>query len=656
MEKYLHLFRDETLEYLEKLNDLLDRLNRQSEPHSAFREMFRLAHSIKGMAASLGLQKTANLAHRLEDLFSLLKNTPSPELPVTLIREAFSLLEKCAREGEENFPESQIDTVMDKLEQVLQQYSAVDVSEDGVQDSSLLTETPLVDELAEISDEEIADIHKETTRKIEGTIQLVPETRLPSARWMIILRELEKYGQIEFTDPDQERIRRGEAGMMLRLVLNTDRSLSEITQAVKRLTDVQQVSLRESVVSESSPETETFDQLMPTTIRVELEAVDRYFQLAQALFMQVQRIRNAVLQWAGSRLSMEEEILLRDTETLARQLYLNLIQLRMLPLSVLVNPLKRMVENLAPRLGKKARLITRGEELTLDKAILEQMLDCFIHMVRNSLDHGIETPEIRRQRGKPETGYISIHAQQEGEWLQITVLDDGQGMDLEKIAQVALERGVVTEKALRKMNAEEIAMLVTMPGFSTASEVTDLSGRGVGMDVVRHRVESLGGTMRIETRRGRGTKIVLRLPSRLAILDTMIIRYRQYHLALPLERIVRIESFNHDRLHYRERQPMWYIDEMIAPLVTIDQVLGEHEPLRPEQCLILTLFFEEGIYALGVPRILGEYRSVVQRLELPLSRLPLFSGITVSPDLEVIPLLDTEYLGRIILQTRKTVA
>ena len=646
MEKYLRLFRDEALEYLARLHQLLQTVLEAEDPTHTLREMFRLAHSIKGMAASLGLEHTADLAHQLEDVFATLRSHPDLTPPLPPLRLALDLLERYVRGGETAVSEEERTAVQNQLKRLFETVSKTGAPP-SVEPASGPLDTALPPE-AESYDSTSADAEAPAAHTVEGQIQLESEVRLPAARWMVILRELEKYGSIEKTDPDRSEIQKGKAGTSLRVVLRSEHPPEKIARHITSLTDVRKAAFKHGTPATAPPALPTTDSLLPASIRVDLDAVDRYFQLAQAMFMQVQRIRNAALQWAGNRLHMEDEILLRDTETLARQLYLHLMNLRMLPLAILLNPLKRMVETLAPQMGKKAKLVTRGEDLTLDKAILEQMMDCFVHMVRNSLDHGLETPEERRRAHKPETGYISIHARQEGEWLQITVLDDGRGMDLERITQIAIEKGLVTPEIVRKMSPEEIVMLVTVPGFSTATEVTDISGRGVGMDVVRHRVEALGGTIRIETRRGRGTRIVLRLPSRLAIMDTLIVRYRKYHLALPMERIVRIESFSRDRMHYREQVPMWYIDEMIAPLVTIDRILGEPGRLRFESCYVMTIYHEQGIYALGVPHIVGEHRSVVQRLELPLSRLPLYSGITVSPDLEVIPLLDTEYLGRIL--------
>jgi two-component system chemotaxis sensor kinase CheA len=628
-EKYFRMFLEETGEYLREMYETVGRLAEAPTPE-AWSELFRRAHSIKGMAASLGLGAVQQLAHAMEDFLTWVQRQPNPSTQVGLLVEGLECLDGLLRRppSELQNPDATVQGLIERLRAVPTVASeAASVVEPA--GASVVSPAPAPP----------ADVAKTGGNRWEGHVTLVEGALLPAARWAVVLRTLQRLGSVVETRPTAEEIAQGKVGRRLSFVLDSEAEAAAVEAALRGIPDVEAVEVRRPM-TETPAEAPSVD-VLPATIRVRLSEVDRLFDLARAVFMQVQRLRGSL-----TTASLEDEALLRDSEVLARQLYLGLLDLRMLPLEVLIEPLRRMADSLARQMGKRVRLITRGEDLTLDKAVLEHLMDPFVHMVRNSVDHGIEPPAERRAKGKPEEGYISIHAQQRGEWMQVTVLDDGRGMDVERIAQTALERGIVTPDQLRRMSVEEICMLVTIPGFSTATTVTEVSGRGVGMDVVRHRVEALGGTLRIETRRDRGTRITLRIPARLSILDTLIVGHGRYRLAIPMDRVRRAAPYRREAIHYRQEVPVVYQDGLIAPVLFMDQVLGEGTGQPRHRYYMLTIQYEKGLYVLAVADIRGEHRSVVQRLEPPLSRIPLFSGITVSPALEVIPLLDVEFIGQ----------
>ncbi|GBC85019.1 Chemotaxis protein CheA [bacterium HR11] len=632
-EKYFRMFLEETGEYLREMYETVRRLA-EAPTAEAWSELFRRAHSIKGMAASLGLGAVQQLAHAMEDFLTWVQRRPDAPARLGLLAEGLECLEGLLRK-----PPSELQAPDAAVQAVVERLRAGPTGAPGVGSGDGSAGAPATLSGPSPALSVSTDAAAVDRVRWEGHVTLVEGALLPAARWAVVLRALQRLGSLVESRPAADEIAQGKVGRHLSFVIESDADATAIEAALRQVPDVETVEVRRRA-SEVPVETTSSD-VLPATIRVRLSEVDRLFDLARAVFMQVQRLRGSL-----SVVSLEDEALLRDTETLARQLYLGLLDLRMLPLEVLIEPLRRMAEALARQMGKRVRLVTRGEDLTLDKAVLEHLMDPFIHMVRNSVDHGIEPPAERRAKGKPEEGYISIHAQQRGEWMQVVVLDDGRGMDVERIAQTALERGIVTPDQLRRMSVEEVCMLVTIPGFSTAEAVTEVSGRGVGMDVVRHRVEALGGTLRIETRRDRGTRITLRIPARLSILDTLIVGHGRYRLAIPMDRVRRATPYLREAIHYRQEVPVLYQDGFIAPVLFMDQVLGEGTGQPRHRYYMLTIQYEKGLYVLAVADIQGEHRSVVQRLEPPLSRIPLFSGITVSPALEVIPLLDVEFIGQ----------
>ncbi len=649
LKKYVKLFKEEGEEYLQKMEEDLEGLQDETRRGEILREMFRYAHSLKGMAGSLGFAPIQELAHKLEDFLKDVQEKPFQPAYLECIEEGIEYLRHMIQNAPELSGTEQklVEKFVHKLQSVKQgvtdQAVEVQISETTPPHEH---ELPVMESI-DIPEEALDEVHT----KIQGRVLLGENVTLPAARLMVVYKTLEKLGKIKYANPDFDTIKTGKVGNSFLFEIVSKQSPENIQRELITIPDVEKVEIQ--VVETKHPEGDIVREtgILPTTVRVELEEIDTLFDLASAMFMQIQRIRGTVQEWAKSRLSVEDEILLRDSETIARQLYLHLMNLRMLPVSFLVDPLRRTARMLARSLHKKVKIVTKGEELQIDKAILEYLLDGFIHIIRNSIDHGIEPPDIRVRKGKPPEGYISIHVTQKGEWLIFTILDDGAGMPLDRIVQKALEKGLITPAQLKNMTQEDICMLVTMPGFSTSEKVTQVSGRGVGMDVVRHRVESLGGTLRIETKPDKGTKIVLRVPSRLAILDTFIIRHGPYHLAVPIERVVRVEQYRASRVHLRENVPLWYIGEKLAPIIALERII--HVPIDKalEDRHVLTMEYEEGWFSVIVHEIVSEYRSVVQKLELPLSRIPLFSGITVSPHLEVIPLVDTEFLGRYIHMT-----
>ncbi len=630
-EKYFRMFLEEAGEYLREMYEAVGRLAEAPTPE-AWPELFRRAHSIKGMAASLGLGSVQQLAHAMEDFLTWVQRQPDASARLGPLVEALECLDGLLRRppSELQTPDVAVQAVVERLRSLPtepRESGPVGGSAEGPPSPSVPSPSVSTDETGG------------GRVRWEGHVTLAEGTLLPAARWAVVLRALQRLGSLVETRPTAEEIVRGRVGRHLSFVLESGAEAASVEATLRQIPDVEAVEVRRRVPGPSVEAASS--EVLPATIRVRLSEVDRLFDLARAVFMQVQRLRGSL-----STASLEDETLLRDSEALARQLYLGLLDLRMLPLESSSEPLRRMADALARQMGKRVRLVTRGEDLTLDKAVLEHLMDPFVHMVRNSVDHGIETPAERRAKGKPEEGYISIHAQQQGEWMQVVVLDDGRGMDVERIAQTALERGIVTPDQLRRMSVEEVCMLVTVPGFSTAEAVTEVSGRGVGMDVVRHRVEALGGTLRIETRRDRGTRVTLRIPARLSILDTLIVGHGRYRLAIPMDRVRRATPYLREAIHYRQEVPVLYQDGFIAPVLFMDRVLGEGTGRPRHQYYMLTIQYERGLYVLAVADIRGEHRSVVQRLEPPLSRIPLFSGITVSPALEVIPLLDVEFIGQ----------
>jgi len=341
-----------------------------------------------------------------------------------------------------------------------------------------------------------------------------------------------------------------------------------------------------------------------------------------------------------------------------RELHERVMAIRLLPVSYLFNRFPRMVRDTAAKLGKKVSLEIEGEETELDRTLLEALSDPLTHLIRNAIDHGIEPPEERRQNGKPETGTIKLSAYQSEGRIYIEVSDDGRGIDTERVRQKAIQLGWITENDYP--SEETLYDFIFQPGFSTAQQVSDLSGRGVGMDVVKRNVESLGGSISVQSKRGEGTRLLLRVPLTLAIMDGLGLTVADEHYIVPLTAVVEVlqyGSLKHTALF--DQYEMVNVRGEFIPLVRLRQFVGLSEAESDQDELIVVLEQEDQRIALLIDGIAGQQQVVLKSLEENFVRVPGFAGATILGDGRVALILDVSELirrGRQSAERHATVA
>ncbi len=386
---------------------------------------------------------------------------------------------------------------------------------------------------------------------------------------------------------------------------------------------------------------------MARTIRVDVAKLDELINLVGELVLERNRLQHLSRTFSESQASKEEfeSALLQSTGRLSfitDELQTAGLSTRMVSVEAIFRRFPRMVRDLAGSLGKQVELVIRGEDTELDKTVAEEIADPLIHLLRNSLDHGIERPQTRIEHGKPPKGTVRVEARQEGDNVIIEIADDGAGMDRARLAKKALEKGLITQDQLAAMSPREILDLIFLPGFSMAEQVSDVSGRGVGMDVVRSNMKKLNGTIDLESDLGRRSCVRLRLPLTLAILPVLLVSVDRETYALPLRAVVETIRVNACDLHRANHVDMLQLRDRVLPVCWLQQAVGLPAKSRAEQRLLRVVVLAAGEKRVGlvVDQLVGQEETVIKPISSHLRHIQGLSGATISGDGEVRLILD----------------
>lgn len=658
MDDLFQLFYDEANEMLEGMEQILLSLEERGPDPETVNALFRYAHSFKGNSAAMGFTHLSKFTHGLESAMEVLRKEQRPLTPemTSLLLQAVdvirSLLERTRTEGDVGDPQCEV--ILQQLSQVLQG-------------------APMTPVQAASSTPAAAESENTEPQPVMYCVVYQPAPTLSAEHDPLqLLNELEAYCQIHecrFTHqiPPLDALKPDACYGSWEMVVATAfepailRAILELsaegaTVQIEPLASDSTVATTDTSetaaaivqpVSPSTPSPTTTSSTPPVSvqktesqsIRVATEKIDALFNLvseiviAQSMLSTAQsaetdeRLRNAITQ-------MERHV---------RELHERVMAIRLLPISYLFNRFPRMVRDTANQLSKKVNLVIEGEETELDRTLLEALSDPLTHLIRNAIDHGIETPEERRRAGKPETGMLTLSAYQAEGRIYIEVSDDGRGIDLERVRQKAIQLGWLSEND--QPSRETLLDFIFQPGFSTAQQVSDLSGRGVGMDVVKRNVESLGGTISIQSEQGQGTRLQIKVPLTLAIMDGLGLNVGGEHYLVPLTTVV--EAFQPESLQHSAMFDTYEVVNVrgrFVPLVRLRQFVGL--PPADEGGLIVVLEQDNQQLALQIDSIVGQQQIVIKSLEENFVRVPGFSGATILGDGRVALILDVGELIR----------
>jgi two-component system, chemotaxis family, sensor kinase CheA len=387
-----------------------------------------------------------------------------------------------------------------------------------------------------------------------------------------------------------------------------------------------------------------------TSIRVDVERLEQLLNIVSELVLgrnQLLQVNSEIAELhEGTQLAKSVADASKQIDLMTNELQLVVMKVRMVKIGKVFNRFPRLVRDLSRDMNKQIRLVINGEETELDKTLIEEINDPLVHLVRNSVDHGIESPEVRKQIGKDPVGTITLSAIHEGNDIIISIEDDGNGIDPEVLKEKAVSKGLLTEAKAKEMTVQEAYNLIFLPGFSTAAKVTNVSGRGVGMDVVRTNVAKLRGIISVESVKGKGSKMIVKLPLTLAIISGMVVRAGYEKYVIPLSSVIEVIRENTENISTINGSEVVRVRELVLPLVDIDNLLDqnkEQDKNKDWQYIVLVGVAEKK-FGIKVDELIGQKEIVIKTLGDYLGRIKGIAGSTIMGDGTVVMILDLSEL------------
>ena len=611
LSQYAELFLAESREHLSACNQLLLEWERRPAAPEPVGGIFRAVHTVKGMAATMGYARVADLAHRMENLLDHLRRGGQPPADETLqlLFRATDALEKAidlAVAGRER--DADVAGVAADLDRAMAR-----LAPDKARAEPEFVPPPPTD--------------------VGGggrLIQLVlrPEAQIKGGRAMLIIRKAQSLGAVHGIAPSPAAFEAEDFDGRFAFRLETARTVAEIEAAVRSVGDVERVSVGGGGDDDEEHVTPVESAGGRSRhIRVDLRRLDSLMDLIGELVT----TRGRLNELAAERKDPAIDDVAIQVSRLSADLQAEIIQARMTPVWQVFDRFPRLVRDVARQLDKEVAFRVEGKEIELDRAILDELGDPLVHLLRNAVDHGIEPPAERKKRGKKPEGEIVLSAVRERSSVAISITDDGRGIDRAQVLAKALREGLV-DAHTESLSDDQLLRVLARPGFSTAAQVTNVSGRGVGIDVAMTKIRALGGSIEIRTEPGKGTSFVLRLPVTLAIVRALIAAVGSERYALPLTYVAETAEFGAIAMTTMEGREAMVLRDRVVPLVHLRTLLNVGGDAPPPRRPVIVLEMGERRTGVVVDGMLGQQEIVVKGFEAPQGTLPVFSGATIMGD------------------------
>lgn len=694
LSQYLEIFIDETKEHIQTLNDQVLILEAEPDNIDTVNEIFRAAHSLKGMAGTMGFKRMQRLTHDMENVFSEIRNGK-----LNVNADMIDIVFKCldAIEGYlSNIIETSDEGTEDNEEVIALLNAALESDRGG-------SETAAAEALPEDKNTEnpnasdtgdrrkylsipIADFEKNamSEAKAQGlhvyaaTVYIQESCLLKAARAFLVFKGLENKGEVIKSVPSAQDIEDEKFEFDFSMFIISDRPIDEVKKAIANVSEIEEVLIEEFEIPENVTETESVPKEEPKaenskepkpaktednkkghtkgtskpvvnrSVRVDIEKLDDLMNLVSELII----AKNGLVSVTGAVASQEQSFneQIEYLERITTNLHESVMKVRMVPIESVVNRFPRMIRDLSKKLNKEMELIMTGEDTELDRTVIDEIGDPLMHMLRNAADHGLESTIDRLKLGKPQVGTIRLDAYQDGNNVTIEVTDDGAGVDVEKIKRKAIEKGTITEEQAGYMSEKDAIDLLFQPAFSTAEKISDVSGRGVGLDVVKNKIEGLGGDVEVVSKLGEGTTFIVRLPLTLAIIQALMVDISGEKYALPLNSIVTVEEIMPEDVKYVHTKEVINLRGTVIPLVRLNEVLDiepvdkDEEELLDDNLIVVIVKKGDRQAGLVIDKLLGQQEIVIKPLGKYIRVPKMISGATILGNGEVALIIDSNTL------------
>lgn len=679
---YLDIFVEEAKENLQNLNQSLLQLEINKEDTLLLNRIFRITHTLKGMSATMGFGRMSKLTHAMEDVLEKVKNG-AMVLDDMLINLLFQFLDAL---------EEYLKSIIDSGDEGLNEYSDLIYALRSIDKEAAREKTGLenegIDPAKKIMQMDIyvkniiKKAHEMGMNVYSITVRLDKSCVLKSARAFVVFKTLETYSEIIKSEPGVQDIEDEKFDFAFSVIVVSGEDKDVIIKELYKISEVEKVELdvinKEIDINKETgmPGKDTKDisasnDVMPSkitdsritkTIRVDIERLDTLLNLVGELIIQKTRMEEVY----SDRIHAKDDYF-KHLEKIISNLHDAVMKVRMVPVEVVFNRFPRMVRDLSKKLEKEIELAMSGEDTELDRTVVDEVGEPLVHLIRNSIDHGIEMPERRISLGKPRQGHIELKAYQDGNSVVIEVEDDGQGINLEKVKEKAVKMGAVTAEEMRSATEKQVLELLFLPSMSTTDTVSNLSGRGVGLDAVKTKIESLGGIVEINTKAGMGTRFIIRLPLTLAMIQALLVCIGEERYAIPLSNVKQIVKIRADKIKEVQKREVLLMDETIISVIRLAQVLnvssgnGKHGEggNRDESAAgsatggatgsitgretIIVVNKGEKLYGLAVDKLIGQQEIVIKSVGRYLAGIKTISGATILGDGKVALILDLNY-------------
>lgn len=685
--QYLEIFIDETKEHLQNLNEQLLIIEKEPDNTDTINEIFRAAHSLKGMAGTMGYKRMQKLTHQMENVFSEIRNGKMKVDAnlVDILFQCLDALEEYLDNIQEAADEGTNDNepILKELDAILNGESAKQVEEESKKEENADKPKDGDGDIRKYkefvySDFEIHAIQEAFDKGLKVyaiTVQVDETCLLKAARAFLVFKSLESVGEIIKSQPSVQDIEDEKFDQMFSICIISDNPLDKVIGVIKNVSEIKEAVGEEiskiedikpkeekEVKEDKKAETAASDAKKPEakkpaakpkaggkpvvnrSVRVDIEKLDVLMNLVSELIIAKNGLISTSSDGTGNNSqSFNEQI--EYLERVTTNLHESVMKVRMMPIETVTQKFPRMIRDLSKKLDKKMELVMTGEDTELDRTVIDEIGDPLMHLLRNSADHGLESAEVRAQRGKPEVGTVKLDAYQDGNNVIIEVSDDGNGIDVEAVRNKALEKGSITQEQADAMTDKEVIDLLFRPSFSTAKKVTDVSGRGVGLDVVKSKVEALGGDIEVKTQLGEGSTFVIRLPLTLAIIQALMVELGEEKYAISLGSIQTIEDIPVEDIKYVQTKEVINLRGTVIPLIRLDSVLDIESKEKPDSLTVVIVKKGDKLAGMVVDRLLGQQEIVIKSLGKYISNSSkIISGATILGNGEVALIIDVNTL------------